>query len=168
MSVIRSKTSDKQQLDHPNRRFKFSVCLAKKPNMTMVARVTNSDPRKPEAVIQAIKNGLPIKAYELLKGALKKRDIDMVRLLGVNSRTLTRRKAAARFNIEESDRIVRYAHLQDAAIQLFEGDEDRALQWLDRPLALFGNESPLVHANTEIGASEVVKLIGRLEYGVFS
>lgn len=159
-----------QELDQPSRTFEFSEYLEKttNKNKTVVVEVTLAASGKPSAVRHAVKSGLRFTSYLLLKRSLKKRDVDMSQLLGINPRTLNRRKTAARFNTEESDRIVRYAYLQDAAIQLFEGDESRALQWLDRPLTLLGNESPLVHANTEVGAKEVEKLIGRLEHSVFS
>ncbi|RYZ86845.1 MAG: DUF2384 domain-containing protein [Moraxellaceae bacterium] len=48
-----------------------------------------------------------------------------------------------------------------------EGDYEAALRWLQTPLKILENKSPLQHAKA-IRSEDVLTLIGRLENGVFS
>ena len=66
----------------------------------------------------------------------------------------------------ESDRLGRLARLFGRAHDLFEGDADAAREWLTTPQRALGNIVPLELGKTDIGATEVEILIGRLEYGI--
>jgi putative toxin-antitoxin system antitoxin component (TIGR02293 family) len=85
---------------------------------------------------------------------------------GIPERTLARRKDAARFTSEESDRLARTSRLFGRAIELFEGDADKAREWLTSPAHALGGQAPLTFAATDVGAIEVENVIGRLEYGI--
>lgn len=89
-------------------------------------------------------------------------------LTHIAPRTLTRRQAERRFTPEESERLLRISRVFDQAVDLFEGDVDRARAWLERPQPALGGRVPLEFASTEVGAREVEMLIGRLEHGVFA
>ena len=52
--------------------------------------------------------------------------------------------------------------------RLFEGDVPAALAWLRTPKKALGQQSPWTYTRSELGAREVLDLIGRLEYGVFT
>ena len=54
------------------------------------------------------------------------------------------------------------------ALQLFEGDSEQARRWLSQPARALGGVSPLAYLDTEAGAAEVRRLIGRLEHGVYA
>lgn len=90
------------------------------------------------------------------------------RFTGIPTRTLTRRQAEGRLRPDESDRVLRVATIFDMAVDLFDGDVDRARQWLEMPQPGLGGEVPLEFASTEVGAREVENLITRLEHGVFA
>jgi putative toxin-antitoxin system antitoxin component (TIGR02293 family) len=51
---------------------------------------------------------------------------------------------------------------------LFNRDAEGARRWLSRPAKALGGLTPLEMTETEIGASEVQHLIGRLEDGVIT
>lgn len=53
------------------------------------------------------------------------------------------------------------------AIELFEDDVNAAHVWLQAPLPVLRNRSPLEAARTAAGAQEVLDLIGHPEHGVF-
>jgi len=53
-------------------------------------------------------------------------------------------------------------------LQLFEGDAESARRWLSEPAKALGGDSPLQHLTTEAGVAQVLDLIGRLEYGVYT
>ena len=92
----------------------------------------------------------------------------LAEILFIPPRTLQRRKVSGRLEPDESDRLLRLSRVYGKAIELFEGDNRAALQWLQSPLRALGGASPLVMSKTEPGAHEVERLISRLEYGVFS
>ena len=81
--------------------------------------------------------------------------------------TIKRRKGG-RFTIEESDRLYRLAEIFNAAIDLFEGDEERARKWLNHPVKGLGGKRPVDMALTSAETEAAIDLIGRLEHGVFS
>ena len=80
--------------------------------------------------------------------------------------TIKRRKGG-RFTTEESDRLYRLAEIFNAAIELFEGDEEKARKWLNHPVKGLGGERPVGMAITSAETEAALDLIGRLEHGVF-
>jgi putative toxin-antitoxin system antitoxin component (TIGR02293 family) len=89
-------------------------------------------------------------------------------LLLISSRSLQRRKTEGRLHADESDRLLRLSRVFGRAIQLFEGDQGAAVNWMKEPLPALGHVSPLEMSKTGPGTLEVERLIGRLEHGVFS
>ncbi len=88
------------------------------------------------------------------------------RLIQIPIRTLTRRKTEGKLSPEESDRLVRAARVFGRAMELFEGDAGATRVWLTAPQPALGGLAPLELGGTEVGATEVEGLIGRLEYGI--
>lgn len=84
----------------------------------------------------------------------------------IPSRTLARRKDEGRLEPEESDRLARIARVFGNALALFEGDVEAAREWLTAEQSALGGNVPLELAGTEVGATEVEHLIGRLEHGI--
>ena len=91
----------------------------------------------------------------------------IAKVLRLPKRTAARRKKEGRLSPAESERLVRLSLLFEKATNLFEGDKAAALIWLNKPSKAFGQTSPLVMAETEMGARAVEDLIGQLEHGVF-
>jgi len=121
-----------------------------------------------DAVIAALKAGLPYSAFESLWKAVGIPQKKLAEVANINQRTLTRRKREMRFHVDESERILRLGMVVERAIFLMEGDAAAAAAWLMKPSRALGGTSPLDYADTEPGAREVMSLIGRLEHGVFS
>jgi len=89
-------------------------------------------------------------------------------LVAIPRRTLARRKVAGRLSSQESDRLLRAARIYSRALELFDGDRDAATRWLTHANGALGGVTPIELARTEIGATEVDHLIGRIEHGIFS
>jgi putative toxin-antitoxin system antitoxin component (TIGR02293 family) len=89
-------------------------------------------------------------------------------VLFISPRSLQRRKMEGRLHADESDRLLRLSRMFGLAIELFEGDRNAAIAWMNRRLPALGDASPLEMSKTEPGALDVERLIGRLEHGVFS
>jgi putative toxin-antitoxin system antitoxin component (TIGR02293 family) len=119
-------------------------------------------------MIEKIKKGLPAEAAVALSASLDLPLKTVAQIADISESTLARRrKKKARLKADESDRIVRIARLRDRTVDVFE-DEQRANRWLKTPLRALGDNSPLKYAESELGAQEVMNLLGRIEHGVFS
>ena len=115
-----------------------------------------------------LQQGLPFaalnrfeKASELPKAAI----LDVIRL---PARTLARRKASGKLSFEESERLFRLSRVFQRAVELYQGKVDVARRWFETPCHALGNQTPKDMTKTEVGAQEVLDLIGRLEHGVYS
>lgn len=122
---------------------------------------------EPSEVIPLIKEGLPVEEMVALQGALAISVEQFAGLLGVSNATYHRRKEEDRLTSSESERVLRYARLFGMAVNVLESKE-YAREWLGSPQHGLGGEVPLDYARTELGATEVERLLGRIAYGVYS
>ncbi len=119
-------------------------------------------------LVKAIERGF---SFDTLEKVRRETGLPLERLaisIGVSPRTLSRRKKEKKLTATESDRLVSVSRLLTQAVELFEGDKEKAFRWFVQPNRALGNLSPLDMAATETGTREVENLIGRLEHGVFS
>lgn len=58
--------------------------------------------------------------------------------------------------------------IYSAAVNLFEGDQEAAEAWLKAPAPSLGGQKPIDLLNTEEGKRQVLDLINRIEYGVYT
>jgi putative toxin-antitoxin system antitoxin component (TIGR02293 family) len=112
-----------------------------------------------------VKKGFACTTYERLLNRTKVQPSVLAEVIGVSPRTLHRRKGG-RLRRQESDRLLRFSRLFAQAAELFEGDEQAARRWLQRPLKALGGQTALELAKTDVGTREVEALITRLEHGV--
>ena len=136
---------------------------------TALLEKKNAQARKahPHGVIRRIQRGFPFRELEMLQNTI---DMPLEQLAGkllISRSTLQRRKAAGRLSPTESDRVMRFSRLLQHAAGIF-GDIDKARAWLKHPQRGLGGAIPLDYAETEIGGREVEKLLGRIDYGVYS
>jgi putative toxin-antitoxin system antitoxin component (TIGR02293 family) len=116
----------------------------------------------------AVEQGIGYDKLQILSEALKTTPYEIADTLHISESTLLRRKKDGRLQADESDRLVRLGQIVAKAIQLFEGDQDAAKDWLHRPARALGGATPLKYSQTYLGAQEVEDLIERLEEGVFA
>jgi putative toxin-antitoxin system antitoxin component (TIGR02293 family) len=118
--------------------------------------------------VALVSSGLPTTVIEGLARSLGISRRDLLAASAIAPATLTRRRnAAGRLSPAESDRVYRIADCLGDAIRLFEGDLSAARGWLMEPALALGGATPFADLATEVGASEVRRLIGRLEHGVY-
>lgn len=89
-------------------------------------------------------------------------------LLAISPATLARRANTGRFTPAESDRLFRCAEILKAAIDLFEGDQNRACRWMINPSIGLNGKAPIQMLRSATEASAVEDLIGRMEHGVIA
>lgn len=66
------------------------------------------------------------------------------------------------------DQESRITRIRAEALEMCLGNQNAAERWLNTPLAILQDDTPIEHARTDQGADEVSTLIGRLMSGTFS
>ena len=92
----------------------------------------------------------------------------LIESLGLNRTTYNRRAKLGRLNQDESDKLYRFTEVLSGAIELFDGDKEAAKHWLQSPVKGLGERAPIDMIKTQSGSEMVLRLIDRLEDGVFS
>jgi len=134
---------------------------------TLEKKTPSAKAKHPTELIRQIQKGLRFAELQTLQDKI---DLPLEQLAGklsISRSTLQRRKSAGRLSPDESDKIMRFSQLLEHATKVF-GDVDRARAWLKHPQRGLGGAVPLDYAETEIGAREVDRLLGRIDYGVYS
>ena len=121
----------------------------------------------PADLIRRIRQGLRFRELAALQGNIDMPLEQLAGKLAISRSTLQRRKAVGRLSPDESDKVMRFSRLLGHAAEVF-GNIDKARAWLKHPQRGLGGAVPLDYAETEVGAQEVDKLLGRIKYGVYS
>lgn len=121
---------------------------------------------EPMRAYLAVRKGLAFTAFERLQRNTGLSARALAEFAQIPKRTLARRKDEGRLEPEESDRLVRISRVFGYALTLFDGDVDAARQWLTSEQPALGGIAPLELAGTDIGMTEVERLVGRLEHGI--
>lgn len=119
------------------------------------------------AVIDRARTGLPYAALEALAARYAIALPRIMRVLGLPARTHARRKKERQLTAAESDRLIRLARVAAGAEHTL-GAADKAGQWLQKPNRALRGATPLDLLDTDLGAEEVVTILGRIEHGVYS
>lgn len=117
--------------------------------------------------LRLLRGGLPGRGLEKLLESLAISRAEFCTALNIPERTLARRLAEGRLTADESEKVLRLARVWERAINVFEG-EAPARDWLKSPNGALENATPLSLLDADIGADEVLNLLGRIEHGVFS
>lgn len=118
----------------------------------------------PTVIRAAITTGLPRDAFNRLKDLIGVSGEELSAVVRIPPRTVARRE---RFKPEESERILRVAAVFQRAIEVL-GSLDTARRWFTAPKRALGHQTPMQFSDTQPGAEEVSRLLGRLEHGVFA
>ncbi|WP_326903137.1 DUF2384 domain-containing protein (plasmid) [Kosakonia cowanii] len=144
--------------------FNLSTTQARPPRLWQVAGLNTSDGI---ALVGQINEGLDGKVATLIVDWAKMSQNDLRKMSGIPPTTFGR-SLKARFSPDQSERLVRIIRVIDRAVELFEGDKEEAQKWLKEPNRALGWKVPAELMASETGAYEVMKLITRLEHGVYS
>lgn len=119
-----------------------------------------------DQMISQLKEGLPTDSFDRLREQLNVSDNTLANIVQIPKRTLDRRRATGRLKTDESERVLRLARVFDMAVDVL-GNPKKAEGWLKKPARGLGGKIPLEYADTELGAHEVIALLGRIDHGVF-
>ncbi len=113
------------------------------------------------------KSGLPYASLDAVSAAYGISAKDLGKILDLPPRTLARRKKERRLHADESDRLLRLGRVAALAEETL-GTREKASHWLHEPIAALGNEPPLRHLDSDLGARQVEDVLVRISHGVYS
>lgn len=117
--------------------------------------------------IYHIRKGLPFKSVVDVSAELGMSQQELSQTIGINVRTLARRKEQNRLEANEGDRLYRLVYIYSFALKVLK-DKKFAIQWLNTSKTALGGEIPFQLLDTQAGTKEVENLLGRIEFGVYS
>lgn len=120
-----------------------------------------------ESLFAKVTKGFLVSSCEHLQRNFDLETKTVAHLLQTPLRTFARRKQEGSLLPRESDRLLTVARIFARALDLFEGDRDGTLRWLEEPQPSLANRTPIEALATELGSTEVERLIDRLEQGVY-
>ncbi len=113
-------------------------------------------------------DGVPKRAYnQIVHGVFKISDKDFASIAGTSVRTLARLKPDQLLPFQTAEVIISLMRAHQKATEIF-GSEEKSVEWLKSPNAVLGGISPVQALNSRFGAEEVMDILGRIEYGVYS
>jgi putative toxin-antitoxin system antitoxin component (TIGR02293 family) len=116
---------------------------------------------------QLLEQGLPYPALESVQNTLDLSPSEVLRSLGITTRTLRRRKEASKLGPAESDRLFRLARVAALALDVFE-DTEKVRRWLHKPNRALGGDIPILLLSTDIGARQVEEALIAIDHGIFA
>lgn len=137
-----------------------------RPGVYSYVKLLGLETDDPLKLVVRVQRGLSFSALERFQKNTALSTVDLAQVVQIPVRTLMRRKRRGRLQPDESDRLLRASRIFGRALELFEGDIAAARRWLSTPLQAFGGARPIAVAGTDVGATEVDNLIGRLEHGI--
>jgi putative toxin-antitoxin system antitoxin component (TIGR02293 family) len=118
--------------------------------------------------VELIREGLPFASVTAAARALDLSEEQVLAALRIPKRTVARRKAAnARLSAMESERVLRLGRAIAAATDVL-GTRDKAASWLQGPNLALGGVAPMSMLDTDVGLQQVLDVLTRIEYGVYS
>ncbi|WP_166396149.1 antitoxin Xre-like helix-turn-helix domain-containing protein [Rubrobacter marinus] len=119
-----------------------------------------------EELVRRVGEGFPYEVLENFRESVGLGAGEVADLVQIDPRTSSRRKRKGRLHPDESERVSRLSRVYGRALGLFGGDLDRTDRRLSTPKVASDGEAPLDYSRVDVGAQEVVALIGRIEHGV--
>lgn len=117
-------------------------------------------------IIQLSRQGLPRRTLDIIGSYL---GISMERLsilLHISHRTLQRKAGDDLLSVHISERVLSLAEVIMRGIEVFGSEEDFRL-WIHSEIPSIEYKLPLDLLDTSIGSSLVIRLMGRIEHGVY-
>jgi putative toxin-antitoxin system antitoxin component (TIGR02293 family) len=126
---------------------------------------SNDSIRQPAEVIR---QGLPIAAIKKVATYCNLTNAQLSKVIGTSERTIVRlQKDHKPLNPTWSDRLYRLARIAAQAETVLESQQ-AAASWLNRPNRALEGHPPIDLLDTDAGTEQVMELLDRTEYGVYS
>lgn len=125
-------------------------------------------PRQGAELHEAINEGFSYQVYNNLSSVSGLNKKELARITAIPPATLRRRAKAGKFSKDESDRLHRFVKVLNASVELYGGNRETAMRWMNRPVRGLGYRKPIDMIGTSAEADEVIALIRRIEWGVIT
>ncbi len=115
-----------------------------------------------------VSKALSIKALRALQDRMSFTNKEVSRFIAISESTLQRRlKEQAVLTIDEAEKTIQVATVIAQGIAVFE-DEDDFRDWLHTRNPALGNIKPIELMHSSIGREQIVDLLNRIEYSIYS
>ena len=94
-------------------------------------------------------------------------DKDFAVIAGTSVRTLSRLKPNQNIPQQAAEVTISLMRAYEKSKEIF-GSQETAVKWLKSPNNVLGGITPVQAMSSRFGAEEVMDILGRIEYGVFS
>ena len=94
-------------------------------------------------------------------------DKDFALIAGTSARTLSRLKADQNIPQQAAEVTISLMRAYKRASEIF-GSGENAVKWLKTSNSVLGGITPVQALSSRFGAEEVMDILGRIEYGVYS
>lgn len=112
--------------------------------------------------------GVPKNEYNsFIHVIFKYTDKDFAGIAGTSARTLSRLKSDQNIPQQAAEVTISLMRAYEKAKEIF-GSQENAVKWLKSPNNVLGGITPVQAMSSRFGAEEVMDILGRIEYGVFS
>lgn len=118
--------------------------------------------------VPIIREGFPVSVFASLRDRANLSEEVICNALRIAKRTAARRKKdSERLKPVESELLLRLARVLASATEVL-GSEDKGRQWLTLANRALGGNPPIDLLDTGLGFEEVMDVLTRVEYGVYS
>ena len=117
--------------------------------------------------MQLSKKGVSKKYLEKVKAKTMLDYQKLATVLSINRATLINKKQEEKFSPAQSERIIGLEVLYNQGLEVFQ-DKDKLNGWLNTPNRALGGKIPYEIMDNQFGREEVLNLLGRIQWGVYS
>ena len=120
----------------------------------------------PSLLMESVQKGFPFSVFEAVQKEIDIPQKQLSEILGIPTRTLSRRKDEKHLSAVESDRLYRVIRIVSFAGEVL-GEPEKARKWLKQPNIELGGEIPLELLDTDIGSGLVEDVLLRIKFGIY-
>ena len=120
----------------------------------------------PRAMRELVKQGLTLDWFSRLAALFGIPASAFAALVGMDARTLSRRRREGKLTAKESNALYNLLVLYGHALDVL-GDPEMVRNWFSTPAPALGDVPPRELLDTTPGIKEIDRLLGRIEHGVF-
>jgi putative toxin-antitoxin system antitoxin component (TIGR02293 family) len=121
----------------------------------------------PATIREAVKEGLDFAWFDHLAALYDASGTAFARIVGIDTRTLSRRRREGKLTARESSSLYNLAVLYEHALEVL-GDSEIVRLWFNTAAPAFAGLTPLELIDSAPGIKEVDNLLVRIEQGVFT
>jgi putative toxin-antitoxin system antitoxin component (TIGR02293 family) len=112
--------------------------------------------------------GMPSKVIQAIQDRGNFSNKDISSFLDISESTLQRyRKSAKTLKKDDAEKAFHLSSVLAKGISIL-GDEEKFNQWLNLENKAIGGIKPITWLNSSIGREEILRLLNRIEYGIYS